>query len=609
MLRALRENTKTIIWVTVAAFILSLFFVFGDMLRKKAKDQGIAKVGKTKISRQEFNNMYTRILNYQRDYNTEITPAQTKKMLEDALNVVVENEILRQLSKESKIEVSDSEMIVGIRSNPAFQGPTGFDRNRYEQFLARRGDTPGTFEKLYKDELLIFKMKYLVFDFYTTSALENEYYFLISNERASGEGINLNLEKFYDQVEYTDKDLKSFYEKNKQDYFIKKRVKVEYYYVPIMPSEEDKVDATERLTKIREQALAGEDFAELAKIYSEGPSAPKGGDLGWFGEGQTVPVFEKAAFSLKIGEISEIVETRYGLHIIKMEERKMEKGKKVFHCRHILLKVEASEETKETVFNFADELAEDLKKVDDFEKIKGKYPDINRAETDYYTEDQPPFPQLKQAFDLAEDEKVDFPIPVSGGYLVYKLMDIKPEYFTEFEKVKEEIKLRFLHKASVKHAEIKAKEIFDSIKDSDKDFNLEEFSKESGFEYFKTNPFISGNPISLETEKATEEPISLTGSDTFSKEFYLSEDFKISGPYEYADGFIIGRIIKRKLHSEKDLEKEFASLDYFSRYMNQVAGQGFYQEFITNKKKEIGVESYLKEYMKESYGEETEEEE
>ncbi len=608
MLRNLRENSKKIIWVTVAAFILSLFFVFGDMLRKKSKEQGIAKVGKTKISQQEFNNMYTRILNNRRDNNPEITQAQTKKMLEDALDVVVENEILRQISKKSKIEVSETEMIVDIRSIPAFRGATGFDRNRYEQFLARQGYTPRSFEKLYKDDLLMSRMKYLLFDFYTPSALENEYYFLISNERAEAEGINLNLKKFYDQDEYTEEDLKSFYEKNKQDYLVKKRVKVEFYYVPIMPSAEDKVDSTERLTKIRKKALAGEDFAELAKTYSEGPSASKGGDLGWFGEGQTVPVFEKAAFSLKIGEISGIVETRYGLHIIKMEEKRVDKGKKLFHCRHILLKVEASEETKETVFNFADDLAEDLKKVDDFNKIKEKYPDINRDETDYYTEDQPPFPQLKQAFDLAADEKVDFPIPVSGGYLVYKLMDIKPEHFTTFEKVKDEIKERFLHKASVKHAEIKAKEVFDSIMNNDKDFNFEEFAKESGFEYFKTNPFISGNPISLETKNTDEEPISLTGSDTFSKEFYLGEEFKIAGPFQYENGFIIGRIIKRKLHSEKDIEKNFASMEYFNRYMSQIAGRGFYQEFIKNKKKEIGVVSYLKEYMKESYGEEDEEE-
>ena len=62
-------------------------------------------------------------------------------------------------------------------------------------------------------------------------------------------------------------------------------------------------------------------FALLAKERSEGPSATKGGDLGFFGHGQMVPPFEEAAFALQPGEISHIVETRFGFHIIKLEER------------------------------------------------------------------------------------------------------------------------------------------------------------------------------------------------------------------------------------------------------------------------------------------------
>lgn len=130
-----------------------------------------------------------------------------------------------------------------------------------------------------------------------------------------------------DKVSIINKEVKDYYEANRDKLKDPPSVKASHILIRVSDrtDEKEKGRAMEKIKDLLGRAKSGEDFGKLAKEFSEGPSAPKGGDLGYFSKGMMVIPFEKAAFSLKAGEISDIVETQFGYHIIKLFD--IRKGK------------------------------------------------------------------------------------------------------------------------------------------------------------------------------------------------------------------------------------------------------------------------------------------
>lgn len=138
---------------------------------------------------------------------------------------------------------------------------------------------------------------------------------------------NSNLqEKFEEDTKISEDDMKKYYEDNKDDFYTD-TVTASHILIKTQDDEGNelsdtkKKEAKKKAEEVLAKVKAGEDFAELAKEYSEDSSASSGGDLGTFGRGQMVTEFEDAAFAMNAGEISDIVETEYGYHIIKVTDR------------------------------------------------------------------------------------------------------------------------------------------------------------------------------------------------------------------------------------------------------------------------------------------------
>jgi peptidyl-prolyl cis-trans isomerase C len=127
-----------------------------------------------------------------------------------------------------------------------------------------------------------------------------------------------------EKIKISDEETKAFYDKNPQLFQQPEQVKASHILIKVQadaPSDQ-KAAARKKIEDVQQKVKKGEDFATLAKTYSEGPSGPKGGELGYFRRGQMVKPFEEAAFSLQPNETSGIVETQFGYHLIKVSDKK-----------------------------------------------------------------------------------------------------------------------------------------------------------------------------------------------------------------------------------------------------------------------------------------------
>jgi peptidyl-prolyl cis-trans isomerase C len=246
----------------------------------------VAKVNGAPISREEVDRA-VKILLSQSKVPKPVPTDILKKAETAAVNQLVSSEILYQAGLKMENKDLDKEVQEQIAQRKAqFHTPA-----EYEKALRETGLTEKDLNVLMRKEIVI------------NNLLEKE---VVS------------------KVTVTDAEAKKFYDENKDKFKREESARASHILIGVdeKASAEDRKKAKEKAESIRKRIAAGEDFATLAKSESTCPSASRGGDLGFFAKGQMVPEFEKAAFALKPGEVSNVVETKFGYHIIKLQEKK-----------------------------------------------------------------------------------------------------------------------------------------------------------------------------------------------------------------------------------------------------------------------------------------------
>lgn len=371
MLDLIRKKQKTVIvkivfWVIIAAFVGTIFLVWGKGSEGDGADNTVAAtVNGDRIGFEEYQAAYRNLYElYQNVYREQFTPALEKQLQLDqqALNTLIDQTLLLQEGNRMGIEVSKTELVDSIAKISAFQENGVFNRDRYLQVLAYQRLSADGFESMQKNQLLVDKVRAQLQAGVTVSDQDVEEEFRTQNEKVNlafvkmtpalfeskvkieeaplaaffaeeresfriPETVALRYlqfepDRYRDEVTTSDEEIEKFYRRHLDRFAVEEQVKASHILIKLAKDADDKTRNKKRglAEKILAEARAGKNFADLARKYSDDPgTAAKGGDLGYFPRGAMVPAFEAAAFILKPGEFSDIIETPFGLHIIRSE--------------------------------------------------------------------------------------------------------------------------------------------------------------------------------------------------------------------------------------------------------------------------------------------------
>lgn len=401
------------------------FFGIESFTRSSGSASELAKVGGHSISQQEFDAAQREQLDRMRqtygpqfDPNVLSTPEAKQSILDElivkkALNLEIVNQHLR---------VADQTLQQNILSTPGLLKADGqFDLDRYKALLAAQGMTQSLYEKRLRQDLLVQQLLNSVQGSAFLSKTVAERISGIVEQQREVQVLNLKASDYASQVKITDAALKNYYEKNSSQFEIPELVKAEYvvlntdalssqvsvtdaelhsYYEQnkkqftsaeqrrashiLLNLKKGASDAEQSAVKAKAEALLKElrakpdTFAKLAKENSQDTgSAQRGGDLDFFSKGAMVKPFEDAAEKLKVGEISDVVQSDFGFHIIQLTDVKPATLKSFDEVKNLIISdvkkqkaASAYAEAAETFTNLVYEQSDSLKAVADKLKLK-----------------------------------------------------------------------------------------------------------------------------------------------------------------------------------------------------------------------------------------------
>ena len=520
MLALLRRKSQSkFIQATIVVIIL-VFIFWGVGANQGNGRNDIATVNGQSIPLQDYQKEYDRMISSLRDQFGGSIPKgllEATDFKKQVVNKLVQASLMRQGGKDVGLYVSDIELQENIQEMEAFKNNGVFDVDWYEQVLTGSRMTVPSFEASMRYDLLYAKIIDHLGRFGQVSDNEIAALFHYKFSQKSLQYVTLKAADFKEKVTVDDEKLAAYFKEHRDTYKSAPQVKLKYINIPtsgeglsvtfsddeilqsykaniqrfthpeerqashilIKSGESDQPEQIAAKKKIIEDILlkakGDEDFAELAKQFSEDGSASRGGDLGFFQKGQMVKPFEDAAYSLEEGGISDIVQTQFGFHILKLNKIKASGIRPLEEVQAQITAQLKKEKLGNIVFKKANEtyeaiiLSGSLNNYASKETATGEPQKLTISETEFFSQQDPPValrtsPALVNAAFSMKKGELSSIIDTGQGYAIVFIEDRKKPVQEELANVREKVKGDFIAQESLKLAKTSAEELLKRLK-------------------------------------------------------------------------------------------------------------------------------------------------
>lgn len=431
MLQIFRDKAQSTFIQAIVLVIALVFIFWGVGTNMMGSREAAIVVNDEEISFQDYQEVYDQLLSsYRQQFGGSIPEEllQTLGLSQQAKNQLIQGALLRQGATDMGLMASAPEVQRRIQEMVQFQENDSFNMDKYQSILTSNRLTPHKFEASMRYDMLSGKGVTAIGNF-STIVTDTE---ILDRFQQDKESVSLLFAKispldFHDKVNIEEEKMLAWFEQNKDAYKSAPRIKLKFLSFPYAGGAENITVSDEQveeryqknLVRYREpeerharhillkaddnssseshasqlakaeevlkKAKGGEDFASLAKTYSEGPTKDNGGDLGSFTRGQMVKPFDDAVFSMKEGEVSEVVKTSFGYHVILLESIQPAATRSLDEVREELVKEITNELARPAVFQKANEAYEGIIAAGSLQEYAQLTPDATILETDFFS--------------------------------------------------------------------------------------------------------------------------------------------------------------------------------------------------------------------------------
>lgn len=616
MLDRMRRHRNWLKWslaIVVVSFILLYIPSFmADPTQGAASNAVVAQVDGREITAAQFRRVYNQQMQqYRQSYGANIDDRLLKQLGIDQRIVqqMIQEEASLAEAKRLGIKASDAEVRERILALPAFQENGQFiGDQRYRQLLRMQTPPmrPDEFEDQVRRSIITEKLQAALTGWITVADADVDAEFKRRNEKVKLAVVNFPADKFRDGLVATDAEVAKHFEDHKETFRVPEKRKVRYltidqeamrqrvtvtgqqiersyndniqqYSTPeqarashILLKTEGQDDAAvkKQAEALLAQLEAGASMEELATKHSQDEgSAAKGGDLDFFNKGQMVPEFDKAAFELPVGQLSDLVKTSYGYHIIKVTDRRPASQRTLAEVRAQIedqLKWEQAQAQAQTL---ADAVAKELKKPADFATV-AKARGLQTGESGFFARDEPiagigMAPAVaQQAFEIKEGD-VSEPLRTPQGFAFVTMTGRQDPYVPTVDEVKARVRDEVLKEKAIEAARQKAAAIAADMRgDFDKAANA------AGLEVRTTELIARGAPIG-----------DVGVSPALEDAAFALPAGAVSGPVVTENGAAVVKVLEREDVKPEELAKQKDTLrgellderknKFFSAYMTK----------------------------------------